>query len=74
MEKFIKDFAEQLFDQNEIGLNNNTVFRDLEDWDSLTAMAVIAMVQDRYNIKIDVANFNKLTTIGDLYQYINENK
>jgi acyl carrier protein len=74
MEKFIKDFAEQLLDQDASILTNDTVFRDLDDWDSLTAMAVIAMVNDEYGVKIGDQDFRKLNTIGDIYNHINQNK
>ena len=74
MEKFINNFANQLFDQTTDHLSNNTIFRELEDWDSLTAMAVIAMIQDEYGVKIDESSFRTLFTIGDLYNYVEENK
>lgn len=74
MEKFIKNFADQLLDQDPSGLTEHTIFRDLEDWDSLTAMSVIAMVHDEYNVTIGVEDFRKLITIGDLYYYIKKNQ
>ena len=74
MENFIKKFAEQLLDQEIDGLSAATKFRDLDDWDSLTAMAVIAMIEDEYQVTIDDANFKKLNTIGEIYDYIQNNK
>jgi len=74
MDDFIKHFASQLLDEDSSGLKPDTVFRDLDDWDSLTAMAVITMIQDEYNVKIDASDFKKLVTIEDLYQYIEKNK
>lgn len=74
MEKFINNFANQLVDQDLSGLTATTIFRELDDWDSLTAMAVIAMIDDEYNVKIDDAEFKKLQTIGDLYNFIKSNQ
>ena len=34
-----------------------TKFRDLGSWDSLTAMAVITMTEDEYQVKINEATF-----------------
>lgn len=68
MEEFISKFNEQLIEPQE--LNPETSFRDLDDWDSLTAMAVRTMVEDDYNIKISDKEFQSLITIRDLFEFI----
>jgi acyl carrier protein len=74
MKNFITNFAHQLLDQEVDNISSETVFRDLEDWDSLTAMAVLAMIEDEYGVKISDGDFKKLNTIQDLYSFVFTNK
>lgn len=68
--KFITLFAEVLELEGEHGLTNTTIFRDLEEWDSLAYLSVIAMIDEEYDIVIEGNDFKKLITIGDLVSEI----
>ena len=74
MKDFIAHFADQLLDLNSKNISGETIFRDLDDWDSLTAMAVIAMVGDEYGVKISDDDFKNLKTIQEVYDFIISNK
>ena len=64
--KFIAQFAEVLeLDENH-ELTTETIFRDLEQWDSLAYLSVIAMIDEEYDVVIEGNEFKKLLTIGDL--------
>lgn len=68
---FIEKFAEQ-FDDTAIELfTPETEFKELDEWSSLTALSVIAMVDDEYgkSIKGDLIRNSK--TIQDLFDKIN---
>ena len=67
---FIKNFKDQLLNQNEQNIYSDTLFRELDEWDSLTAMAVIAMIEDEYSVKISDDEFKQLYTIQDLYDFV----
>lgn len=70
MEEFIKNFANQ-FDDTELSeFNADTNFRDLEEWSSLTALAVMNMMEKKYNTPIKVDELNKMNTIGELFELI----
>ena len=48
IEKFVQDFANQ-FDETEMSeFKADTVFQELEEWSSLTAMSVIAFIKTEY--------------------------
>ncbi len=73
MEKkdFIEKF-EQIFDDVIPGtLNGTTIFREIEEWNSLMALALIAMVDDEFNISLNGDNIRNSNTIDDLYNVIN---
>ena len=74
MKNFIANFADQLLDQEANNISGETVFRELDDWDSLTAMAVIAMIEDEYGVKISDDVFKKLKTVQEIYDFIKSNK
>ena len=74
MEIFIKNFTNQLLKPDDQKITAETIFRDLDDWDSLTAMAVIAMIEDIYFIKISDEDFINLKTIQQLYNFITKHK
>ncbi len=70
MEQFLEFMAEILeVENNEITLR--TDFRnDIEDWDSMKGFAIICMLEDEYNLQIDVPDFLECVTIDDLYKKI----
>ena len=67
-----QDFIENLklqFEEEEMSnINFNTVFRDLDTWDSLTKFSVIAFIEDDYGLKID--DFSKIGTVNQLFDII----
>jgi len=68
-EKFINLFAETL-EIDSANLSSETIFRDLEEWDSLAYLSVIAMIDEEFDIQIEGAEFKELKTIGDLINEI----
>jgi acyl carrier protein len=70
MEQFIEKMAEVL-ERDSVNPDDN--FRDYEEWDSLAYMAVVAMVDDEYDMVISGDDFANLNKIVDIYHYINNN-
>jgi len=70
MNEFIEKFAEQFDETPAESLNNETIFRELEEWSSLIALSVIAMIDEEYNITITGDDMKKQTTIGDLFNLV----
>ena len=72
--KFIECFADALELNTPETLTLNTEFRTLDEWDSLSYLSIIAMLDEEYSIQIENAKFKKLNTIGDIIAYIEKNK
>ena len=52
MEDFILNFRE-LFEDIDISLiNSDTIFHDLDAWDSIMALSVIGMIDDEYGVTL----------------------
>lgn len=66
MRDFIEKFAEQ-FDETEISeFSSNTSFKDLDEWDSMVALSVIAMIDEEYEKTINGDDIKKANTIKEL--------
>ncbi len=71
--EFIEKFAEAL-DIDVTGLSVDTEFRTIEEWDSISYLSVIAMMDEEYEIQIENAEFKQLKTLGDIMNYIESHK
>lgn len=72
-EKFISQFKETL-ENNDLEISLETKFRNLENWDSLTFLSVLAMIDEEYDVVIEGNDFQKLETISDLINEIKKKK
>ena len=71
MKEFIANFANQ-FDEIDVDtLTAETNFRNLEEWSSLVALSVIAMVDDEYEVELKADEMRKTNTIQELFDLVN---
>ncbi|MGB1205688.1 MAG: hypothetical protein ACPG5B_08590 [Chitinophagales bacterium] len=74
MEKFILLVAEQ-FDDTDIALiTANRVFRDLEEWTSMHALLVLAMIDEHYEVVLPADKLAACHTIKDIFVAVQEMK
>ena len=65
MEKeFIEAFRETIEREGEILLRDE--FRNYDEWDSLAYLSVIAMLDENYEVIIELEDFRKQITVGAL--------
>ncbi len=70
LENFIEKFAEEFDETPASEFQANTDYKDLEEWNSLTALSIIAMVDDAFDKTITGADLRSNNTIEDLYNFI----
>lgn len=70
MNKFVDLFAEQFDNTPRDSFAPQTKFKELDEWDSLTTLSVIAMVDEEFGIKITGADIRAAETIEDLYNRV----
>lgn len=70
MKDFIENFKEILDEPEEIKLSPETSFKDIDEWDSLTNLSLIAMVDSDYNVKLNADEINESETLLDLFTLI----
>ena len=71
-QEFLDNFKSEFFDSDHVSFNLNTIFKDLDEWDSLASMAIQVMIEDNYKVKVDPELFKKFTKIGDFYNYVSK--
>ncbi len=67
---FIKNFAEQFEDTPASQFKIDTQFRDLDEWDSLHALAIMAMANEKYKVKITPEEIKNSKTLAEIYEVI----
>ncbi len=71
LEEFIEKFAEQMEDTDAAEIKATTVFRDLDEWSSLSALSIIAMVDEEYDVTLRGDDIKNAVTVEDLYNTVN---
>ena len=67
---FISKFAEQFDETDAAEFKAATEFKALDEWSSLTALSIIAMVDEEYDITIKGDDIRNSATIEDLYKLV----
>ncbi len=74
IKEFIENFANQFEDTDISVFTSDTKFRELDEWSSLTALSVIAMIDEEYDVQLKADEMRKTTTIQELFDLVNRNK
>ena len=67
---FITNFAEQFEDTDVNDIQAKTVFKDLDEWSSLLALSIIAMVDEEYNVTLKGEDIRNSSTVEDLFNVV----
>ena len=68
--QFIEYFTD-LFDETDPDtITANTRFKDLEEWSSLLALSVIAMIDEEYDVEFRGDDIRGSNTVEDLYNIV----
>lgn len=70
LKEFIEHFAGEFDETPMEQFTPATDYKQLDEWNSLTALSIIAMVDEEYEKTITGADLRNHTTIEELYNYI----
>ena len=68
LDEFIELFQQQ-FDETE-GIEASTVFHDLDEYSSLIALSIIAMIDEEFDVTIKGDDMKSSVTVEDLYKKV----
>lgn len=72
--EFLKNFEEQFDEIEPNSLTLETDFREIEEWSSLNALLIVAMVDTEYGITLTGDDIVKSKTVGDIYKVVQSNE
>ncbi len=64
------EFLEEIMDVEPETLEENTVLEDVEEWDSLSTLSLIAEMKKQYGIKLNTETIKEFKTVADVCNYI----
>jgi acyl carrier protein len=69
-DRFLDLFKEalEMGEDREIALTDN--FRDYEEWDSMSRLSLIVMLDEEFSVEIENEDFKKIKSLGDLLQEV----
>lgn len=70
LKDFIENFAAQFDDTDACEFKAETVFKEMDEWSSLIALSIIAMVDEEYDITIKGDDIRNSNTIEDLFNAV----
>ena len=70
LDRFIENFAD-LFDETDCDtIKADTHFKELDEWSSLIALSVIAMIDEEYDVEFRGDDIRNSETVNDLYDAV----
>ena len=70
IKEFIQNFADQFDETDASGFTPETVFHDLDEYSSLIALSIIAMVDEEYDVQLKGDDMRSAVTIEDLFNIV----
>lgn len=72
--EFVTLFADQFMNPNETDFSPKTRFHELSGWSSMTALMVIAMIEDNFGTTVPSEVIRNAETIQDLFDAVQKSK
>ena len=67
---FVENFAGQFDDTPADQIKAETNFRDLDEWSSLTALSIIAMVDEEYGVTLKGDDIKNAISVQDIFNRV----
>lgn len=70
IKEFIALFAEQFEETEANAFAPETKFRELEEWSSVMALSILAMINEEFDVTIKGDEMRKASTIEELFELV----
>lgn len=74
LNEFIQFFAEQFDETPADVFAADTRFRDLEEWNSMVALSIIAMTDEKYKVRLTGDDIRASNTVNDVFEKVTAKK
>ncbi len=65
---------QDVFDDENIKVNENTTADDIEDWDSLEHINLVVAVEQEFGMKFNMSEVTTMKNVGDMAKIVQERK
>ena len=66
----LNEVFREVFDDNSIVVNSATTADDIEDWDSLEHIALIAAVEGEFGVRFSMKEVSTMKNVGEMAELI----
>lgn len=70
LNEFVEKFAEEFDETPQEQFSKDTAYKSLEEWGSLTALSIISMIDEEFDMMLTGADLRSVNTIEELYNLI----
>lgn len=67
---FVKLFADQFDDTDPAEITSETYFRELEEWSSLTGLAILNAISKKCNVTLTPTELRSCEMVQDVYDLV----
>lgn len=68
----LDEVFQEVFDDEEIHVNESTTADDIEDWDSLEHINLVVAVENKFGIKFNMNEVTTMKNVGEMVDIILE--
>lgn len=68
--QFLENFIAQFDDTDASEFSMETRFRELEEWSSLNALAILNMINKKYNVLLKAEEMKTTNTVRELFDLV----
>lgn len=68
--EIVRRIFRDVFDDDDLEVNDSTNSSDIEDWDSLEHITLVVSMEKEFNLKFDLKEVNKLANVGEMVDLI----
>jgi len=66
----IREIFVDIFDNENLIINDDTCATDIEGWDSLTHISILTALQDEFGVRFDMNEIIGMKNVGDMIDAI----
>ena len=70
LNEFVDCFAAEFDETPKELFNPKTVYKDLDEWDSLAVLSIISMIDEEFEKTVTGADLREYATLSELYNFI----
>lgn len=70
IQEFIEKFADIFDDTDASALSPDTKFRELDEWSSLSALGLLALADEEFDVELKADDMRKANTIAEIFEVI----